>query len=371
MEFGIFFRKKMLSKIQKVYRSALECKMIIPIETVREIVHDSKNKLRFLIKMPKNNAKVLKTSNLEKEIHAKQNQQQNKDSPKKDHRIVVDLFRPYETKLLIETFQIHSSKEYAILLNKFPVLQNHLLIVPTVFEPQTQNLNIQDFEAALYTLQSIHQCHSQEAKEWLLFYNRGLFSGASQPHKHLQAVPQYLNGEYEFPIVESFKQQALDHTSSEDTIFPFDELKQVKHGVLCIAPLMQQYLSQQIDVHTAAEKLFSKYYTLLEKLDLLSEQSLSKEKAEYLTVICNMDEQTEEKHLLSLDIHQYPSYNLLFTQEWMLIIPRKLENYQGISMNSLGFLFSYFCKTEHDQDVLLNQIGCLNLMKALCFENSQ
>lgn len=66
------------------------------------------------------------------------------------------------------------------LLNKFPVLDHHLLIVTDRFAPQEGALDIPDCEALLRVL---------AAGGGLAFYNGGEIAGASQPHRHLQWVP--------------------------------------------------------------------------------------------------------------------------------------------------------------------------------------
>ncbi len=66
-----------------------------------------------------------------------------------------------------------------VLLNKYPVLPEHYLLVPERFEPQEAPLDEACFAAA---------CFALEALDGLLFYNAGAAAGASQPHRHLQLV---------------------------------------------------------------------------------------------------------------------------------------------------------------------------------------
>lgn len=68
---------------------------------------------------------------------------------------------------------------HALLLNKFPVVEDHLLLVTRAFEDQTSLLTRADFEA-------LGACaHGHGA---LAFYNAGEIAGASQRHRHLQLV---------------------------------------------------------------------------------------------------------------------------------------------------------------------------------------
>jgi ATP adenylyltransferase len=72
------------------------------------------------------------------------------------------------------------SRTHVAVLNKFNVLDRHLLVVTREFEEQESLLTPSDFEA-------ISRVFSEF--ESLFFYNAGPAAGASQRHKHLQFVP--------------------------------------------------------------------------------------------------------------------------------------------------------------------------------------
>jgi len=71
------------------------------------------------------------------------------------------------------------STHYA-LLNKYPVMADHLLVVTRRFAPQEELLDASDFAALAELLAEL---------DWLAFYNGGRLAGASQARKHLQLVP--------------------------------------------------------------------------------------------------------------------------------------------------------------------------------------
>lgn len=85
-------------------------------------------------------------------------------------------FLPYDERLFVADV----SDNYVCLLNKFNVMENHMLLVTKGFEEQTDALNEVDFDA-------IAKCLDQV--DGLGFYNSGPEAGASQRHKHLQLVP--------------------------------------------------------------------------------------------------------------------------------------------------------------------------------------
>lgn len=79
----------------------------------------------------------------------------------------INPFLPYNPNL----FVAEASPTHVALLNKFNVVDHHLVIVTRAFEPQ---------EALLLCLAEI---------DGLAFYNAGSAAGASQRHKHLQLIP--------------------------------------------------------------------------------------------------------------------------------------------------------------------------------------
>jgi len=85
-------------------------------------------------------------------------------------------FLPYEDELFVADV----SPTHVALLNKFNVMENHLLVVTRAFEEQQSLLTPEDFEALRLVLGEFDS---------LFFYNAGAVAGASQRHKHLQFVP--------------------------------------------------------------------------------------------------------------------------------------------------------------------------------------
>jgi ATP adenylyltransferase len=84
-------------------------------------------------------------------------------------------FLPYAE----DAFVADLSPSHVLLLNKYPVLRRHALVVTRVFEDQEEPLSLADFEA-------LARCRA--GLGGLGFYNAGAAAGASQRHKHLQVV---------------------------------------------------------------------------------------------------------------------------------------------------------------------------------------
>lgn len=86
-------------------------------------------------------------------------------------------FLPYEEALHVADV----SSTHVALLNKFNVLEDHLIVIPRAFEEQESYLTLADFDALGEVMEELHA---------LFFYNAGPTAGASQRHKHLQFVPR-------------------------------------------------------------------------------------------------------------------------------------------------------------------------------------
>ncbi|RKG70383.1 ATP adenylyltransferase, partial [Corallococcus exercitus] len=80
---------------------------------------------------------------------------------------------------------------HVCLLNKFNVVEHHLLLVTRAFEPQDALLTRADFDALSTCLEGL---------DGLAFYNAGETAGASQRHKHLQLVPPLGPDGYRAPV---------------------------------------------------------------------------------------------------------------------------------------------------------------------------
>ncbi|CAG8029584.1 unnamed protein product [Penicillium salamii] len=76
---------------------------------------------------------------------------------------------------------------YNLILNKFPVIPNHFLLVTKDWQAQTDLLDKSDLEATYECLKAWNT--NDGSKSLFAFFNSGDDSGASQPHRHLQFLP--------------------------------------------------------------------------------------------------------------------------------------------------------------------------------------
>lgn len=214
-------------------------------------------------------------------------------------------FLPYDEELFVAAL----SETHVCLLNKFNVIDRHLLIVTRAFEEQESLLTPEDFQALAVCMTAVGG---------LGFYNGGTAAGASQPHKHLQLVPLPLaSAGPPVPIEALF--------AGEETALPF------------------RHAFARIDRPPAgAAALHARYRALLDAVGLRAVQTEGATR-------------------------QSASYNLLLTRDWMLLVPRAKERFEGISINALGFAGSLFVRDEA-QRRLLQRRGPMAALRAVAVE---
>jgi len=197
-------------------------------------------------------------------------------------------FLPYDPDLFVTDI----SGTHVCLLNKFNVLDHHILIVTRFFEEQETLLTLSDCEALWLCLREY---------EGLAFYNAGKAAGASQRHKHLQIIPLPLTPEVpHLPIEPLWRTARFEGTIGVVPRLPF------VHGVMRMDPYWLESPS------TGARDLHQQYITLLRGIGVLGSQS------------ANRSEKPRP-------------YNLLVTRAWMFLVPRSTEYFLDISVNALGF----------------------------------
>ncbi|MFP4693942.1 MAG: ATP adenylyltransferase family protein [Halothece sp.] len=259
--------------VQITTKSATESRALQPIPTEYEIIEDQG--IPFLVR-------ILKT--LIKKEAEKEKQAQHKEKTGED----FDPFLPYEKDLFVSEI----SDTHICLLNKYNVVENHLLIVTREFEAQENLINHADFTALCACLQKVNG---------LGFYNSGKDAGASVKHKHLQLVPYSLAPNLEqIPITPALKMAEFSGEIGEIPLFDF------RHSFTWLN------LNWEASPETIAQKILSYYQTLLQ----------------------------------AVNGEDHTNYNFLMTREWMLIVPRKQEKFDSIGINSLGFAGAILVKNQ-------------------------
>jgi ATP adenylyltransferase len=229
----------------------------------------------------------------------------------------INPFLPYEEDLFVANI----SNTHVCLLNKYNVANYHLLIITRDFEEQETLLTLQDFEALWACMVEF---------EGLAFYNAGKKAGASQRHKHLQLVPLPLTPAStpespQIPIASLFSTATFQGPVGKIPGLPFG------HAFAQLDPTWTESPSK------AAVTTFEQYQTLLHTVGLGAQTG---------------------------DIRQSGAYNLLLTRQWMLLVPRSQEDFESISVNSLGFAGALVVRNEPEMELLKNY-GPMNVLKSV------
>ncbi|MGK7958737.1 MAG: phosphorylase [Crocosphaera sp.] len=267
-------------KVKQQTEYALNCGALKSIPTEYELVKNED--IDFLVRI---------VTNLNRKDNAKKQQKKlGKD---------FNPFLPYEKELFVADI----SETHVCLLNKFNVVDYHLLMITREFEEQTTLLNLNDFVALWSCLLQV---------DGLAFYNNGKIAGASQRHKHLQLVP--------FPLIPELPKTPIDPiikiAQYQDSIGQISCFNFV-HGITKVSTQKNQNIIE------LAQQSLENYHNLLKALNISVNQ--------------------EEKPL---------PYNLLVTRDWMMIVKRSRPKYESISVNSLGFAGALLVKNEAQMKTL-------------------
>jgi ATP adenylyltransferase len=284
----------------------MQCGAIHTIPTHSELVEQGG--VKFLIRI---------VSNLARKVQAKADLQR----PDMAGNTNDNPFLPYDQDLFVADI----SDTHVCLLNKFNVLDHHILMVTRSFQEQESLLTLNDFEALLMCLAEF---------DGLVFYNAGEAAGASQRHKHLQMVPLPLTAEVpQIPIVPLLSTARFEGAMGFVPGLPFlHVLTRMDHEWIASPRKGAQALLQQY-------------------LDMLRTVGLSGGGAGGETM------------------HPGP-YNLLVTREWMFLVPRSTECFEGISVNALGFAGGFLVKDEPQLNLLKTFGPMTALQRVAIFEGN-
>ncbi|WP_374586640.1 DUF4922 domain-containing protein [Ideonella dechloratans] len=189
-------------------------------------------------------------------------------------------FLPYEPAMFVADL----SDSHVLLLNKFPIFPDHVMVVTRRFMPQTGELELADFAALAEPMCGIDGA--------AFMFNGGKEAGASQPHRHLHVLPRH-----RLPLLPRFPTGAAPLTVHTLPFFDF------LHAYLP--------LDAQLPPTAWARQLQDAV-------------------------------QTGFAHCgLAPHLGELPPYNLLGTRQGVLVVPRRREHWSDgsvhLSVNALNF----------------------------------
>ncbi|KAI0074645.1 hypothetical protein K474DRAFT_1647701 [Panus rudis PR-1116 ss-1] len=261
----------------------------------------------------------------------------NEDQKKAEKGSKPDPFAPpYIPNLYLgELRDEEDGADYVVLFNKYSVVPHHILLVTKEFHSQTAPLLPPDLVQTYQLLIAARNA----GRKFFAFYNCGNFSGASQPHKHLQLIPIEDDG----PPVERLARAA--HIESPDRPFALSTLPYANH----VRRLPPSLSSSATSPSTLSHELSSAFMSLLD----LSISTIRHD-ATYPT--------------------GPPSYNVILTLDHMHIIPRKEETYtlqetgERLSINALGFAGMLLVKSERELEAVRRE-GVGRILRGVALES--
>ncbi|MDZ7963166.1 MAG: phosphorylase [Aulosira sp. DedQUE10] len=281
--------------------SALKSGALLSIPTEFEYVEQ--DDVRFLVRI---------LANLVRKDAAKKKQVQQTAASGKD----FNPFLPYEKDLFVADI----SETHVCLLNKFNVVDHHILIITRAFEEQESLLTLEDFAAMWACLAEY---------DGLAFYNGGQVAGASQRHKHLQIVPLPLTTSGDAIPIQPLLAKAEFQNAMPAAGYAYATIPGLpfEHAFASLNP-------HWASPFTAAKTTMELYNALLNAVGITAVNGN----------------------------RQSGAYNLLSTREWMLIVPRSHEEFELISVNSLGFAGALLVRNQQQMQLLKDQ-GPINILK--------
>jgi ATP adenylyltransferase len=294
--FSPFEKGALWEKILETTDAALKKGVLKPIQTEGRIMRDAG--VDFLVRVVETLARKEADRILQAEKALKGEEKPNP-------------FLPYEEDMFVADI----SDSHLCLLNKFNVIQHHLLMVTRAFAHQETLLTVRDFHAA---------CRCMAEFEGLAFYNGGKIAGASQDHKHLQMIPLPMASTGHPVPIESLIQQPQE-TPGVIPGLPF------VHAFKRFSPIVD------IPREMAARTLHQMYRLMLQQV--------------------GMNAFSEREETL-----QSGPYNLLFTRHWMLLVPRSKEFFETISVNSLGFAGALLARNRREMALIEKKGGMQMLL---------
>lgn len=253
--------------------------------------------------------------------------------PSKPEKPFRDPFAKENLEMDLFVTQLHGT--HNLVLNKFNVADEHVVLPTIEFAPQEQPLNAADFRAMWTAMQGL---------EAFAFFNCGFNSGASQPHKHMQLMTypsmKTITGLDMPPLLHFIEQKLQAHPAG----------KTVQLSELPFCHFLHRIdLAHDADSETAAVTISAIYTKVLQEMNTTKYP------------IDTTQEATSSAPALPV------AYNLLLTSSFLFVIPRKTQAFNGIEVNSIGFIGSFFVRSNEQRVFFESHGGPMELLRQVTF----
>ncbi|RLN38043.1 hypothetical protein BBJ28_00001089 [Nothophytophthora sp. Chile5] len=237
-----------------------------------------------------------------------------------------------------ELFVTRLHDSHNLVLNKFNVVDEHVVLPTIEFAPQEEPLTAADFRALWTAMRGL---------DGFAFFNCGYESGASQPHKHMQLMS--------YPSMKEVT--GLDMVRLDP-------------------PPLLHFINQRLRDYSTTETVQLPelpFCHFLHRIDVPEDTESGEASATLLTIY--------EKVLRQMNDTPYPvaaaqppsssplpvAYNLLLTSSFLFLIPRKTQSFHGIEVNSIGFIGSFFVRSDEQRAFFASHGGPMELLRQVTF----
>jgi len=278
-------------------------------------------------------------------------------------------FLPYEAALHVTDLP----PRHVCLLNKFNVVERHLLVITREYSSQLGPLDADDFTALAFCL---------AAGDGLGFYNGGPAAGASQRHKHLQWIPVPPR---DLPLAAQLDKRCdtqidmpCDTPCDTQCDTPCDTQSDTQSDTQC-KPSAESLVAHRVEARIDREPTWPFRHAVahfnrrvLSCLGRRTEDGSGDLSTEWAIRVGAELEHCYRRLLddcgLVESSCELPPYNLIVTRRWMLLVPRRCEHAAGISFNALAFAGALLVK-DLQQWESLRSFGPWRALRSVAFES--
>ncbi|EDO19139.1 hypothetical protein Kpol_2000p107 [Vanderwaltozyma polyspora DSM 70294] len=268
--------------IKNKYTTALENKDVLFVEADSTKVVDKKTGMKYVVSFTPSLKSKPERADAEKDK--------------------IDPFAKLEPELTVLE-DVTGNGRYKLVLNKFPVVPEHSLLVTNAFEHQMASLTPEDLITSYEIISKLNI--NDNGDRHMVFYNSGPLSGSSQDHKHLQIM--------KIPDGLTTLQDSL--CNGRDHYIPTPREEPLQNDKVAFAHFAIPLPTDSTEIDE--DLLTISYFSLLQR------------------ALTFFQDWLEEKPELA----DKRSYNVIMTQEWLCVIPRSSTQAKSlqIGFNATGY----------------------------------
>ena len=231
---------------------------------------------------------------------------------------------------------------HILMLNKYPTMTDHLILVTKEWQSQQGLLRGED----LYAWHRL--IHDVPA---VGIFNSGPEAGASQGHRHLQAIP--------LDILRSYRPSLLPSPHPSHVI-PIDALIEphlaslppsASSSSFHVPTLLFRHRLFLLPPSSTPHELEGLYHRLLKRIGVLEQGG-------------GGGGGGREGGRSLGDDNVQKAYNLVMTEKWLMAVPRSEGSYVGVDVNGMGFLGCLLSKDKETTEVI-KRVKPFNVLKGV------